>query len=64
MSRIAATYRLARLLFEKGMSATEAVEEAKRKVSHHPTAEQFRAALDLRLRVKAVINGTENKKEI
>jgi len=52
MTQLEATFRLARLLYLKGMSAKEALEEAKRKVAKHPTADKIRLMRAIRERIK------------
>ncbi len=65
MSRIEATYRLAKQLMDNGMTAHDALEEAKRKVAAHPTAEFFGLMRIMRERIHRVritndkINGAE-----
>jgi len=52
MSRIEATFRIAKRLIDTGMSPKEALEEAKRIVSKHPTKEQIRLMRAIRERTK------------
>jgi len=51
MTQLEATFRLARLLYLKGMSAKEALETAKQKVAKHPTADKIRLMRAIRERV-------------
>jgi len=52
MSRIEATFRIAKRLMDEGMTPKEALEEAKRIVAKHPTANQIRLMRAIRERVK------------
>jgi len=56
MSRVEATYRLAKQLMDKGMSAKEALEVAKYKVDKHPTAEFFCWMREMREKMKSLQN--------
>lgn len=52
MSRIQVTYRIAKRLVDEGMAPKEALEEAKRIVAKHPTADKIRLMRAIRERVK------------
>lgn len=52
MTRLEATFRIAKRLVDGGMSAKEALEEAKRIVAKHPTADKIRLMRAIRERVK------------
>ncbi len=52
MTRLEATYRIAKRLVDEGWEPKAALEEAKRIVAKHPTADQIRNMRVIRERMK------------